>query len=265
MRDFALLSEGGPKESQSMSTVALFELLARSTWRTIRSTSDNEIRFGEDAITSCILATLASARTNTVVFEDTRNDESLKGCDFELWIGSDSHGWHRYAVQAKKIQVKQGRYSSLNHKVGKKRQIDILMQYASTNSAVPLYCFYNYRPDHVPWNCCQCREDEQIGCSIATANSVRKNLAVKGGMTFTRIHTEPGTLPWRCLIECPSTGSRKTPPDRLDVNPQLVPFLPMSLQRLRERRQVNVPFSELSDVFNPQLGLVPKYVVLAEV
>ncbi len=71
--------------------------------------------------------------------------ESVKGTDWEWWIGNRTHGYLRYAVQAKKLDAKTNRYSSLNHKVGVGSktlfQHDILEKYAHVNQAIPLYAF----------------------------------------------------------------------------------------------------------------------------
>jgi len=98
-----------------MNTLQLFETLASSTWHTIFYSHLNRVQLGEDAITSYILYTLACSNINFALFEDKRPEEHKVGCDFELFIGEDTIGWYRYAIQAKKIQVSTGRYANLKH------------------------------------------------------------------------------------------------------------------------------------------------------
>ncbi len=163
-----------------MKPYEFFEMLAGATWRSIERFSRNRIHLGEDAITSINLDALAMAAPSCVLYEDTRVTESTKGCDFELWIGSDSEGWRRYAVQAKKIDSS-GRYASLGHKVGGTPQIDILEKYATANRALPIYCFYNNSQKPFSWNCPLPTQREQLGCSVAPSQVVRDALSRRGG------------------------------------------------------------------------------------
>src|SRR5688572_21752390 len=120
-----------------MNAVELFELLARSNWGTLERSYRRRVLFGEDAITSINLNALASL-PHTVVAEDTRVTEATRGCDFELWIGSDHVGWLRYAVQAKKVKVRSSRYTKLKYTVSGRDQIDVLERYARANRAAAL-------------------------------------------------------------------------------------------------------------------------------
>lgn len=84
--------------------------------------------------------------------------ETTSGTDFEWWLGSDSTGWLRFAVQSKKLHMQSQWYSTLRHDVNGVLQLDCLEQYAASNRATPLYCLYNYS-DHVDpdkhWHCCE--------------------------------------------------------------------------------------------------------------
>lgn len=187
-----------------MNASELFELLAAKTWRSLERFSRNRIHLGEDAITSNNLDTLAAAAPGCVFLEDTRATESTKGCDFELWIGSDALGWTRYAVQAKKINFASGHYRSLGHLVAKVPQIDILERYAAAYRALPIYCFYNNSAAHYSWNCLLQNRPEQLGCSVAPSSVVREALSIRGARNFAHIHGNVATLPWRCLVRCPN-------------------------------------------------------------
>jgi transposase len=194
-----------------MRAVELFEVLASTTWHTLYRTNRNRIVFGEDAITSINLNAVFSLNNHSIAVEDTRVDEAHKGCDFELWIGSNGRGWSRYAVQAKKITMNSGRYEQLNHEVRGRRQIDILTHHAKGVRAAPLYCFYNFAPQVSTWNCSLRRDEPQLGCTVTPAEVVEQALCIRGSRNFAWIHQQPETIPWRCLITCPKDHQYKFP------------------------------------------------------
>lgn len=246
----------------------LFEVLAGKTWRSIERFSRNRIHLGEDAITSNNLDTLASAAPSCIFFEDTRATESTKGCDFELWIGSDALGWRRYAVQAKKIQISSSRYSALNHHVSGVPQIDILDAYAKANRAAPIYCFYNHSTQPHKWNCPLPKQVEQLGCSVTPSSVVRAALAKRGARNFSHIHKQPATLPWRCLVRCPDLlsgrglGHSSWPaPDSFSHRE-----LPTVLQRIRQGSLSDQHSSEAYEsLFNTNHEKRPGWVGLVDV
>jgi hypothetical protein len=189
----------------------IFESLAFATWDILGNAHRNRIAYGEDAITSSNLLILKNARSKQLVVDDTRVDESNKGCDFEFWVGSDTStsGWHRYAIQAKKLRVSNDRYHSLAHKVGGRPQIDILAEYARANNAIPLYCLFNHSLCHqsIRPACRRFRNIKELGCSITPLSTVRVSLNTRGARTFKWFHDRPETLPWSCLLRCPQLSS----------------------------------------------------------
>ncbi|WP_146680425.1 DUF6615 family protein [Oceanococcus atlanticus] len=219
-----------------MDTADLFDALASTTWRAIGRAFDRRIQIGEDAITTYNLMTIdAASQGRAVIVEDTRVVEHMKGCDWEFWIGSDLSGWRRYAIQAKRISVSDGRYQSLGHKVRGVPQIDILDRYAAHNRAKPLYCFYNYgesRP--IRWNCNLPNSYEILGCSITPSHVVRTALNTRGGRCFEYIHSQSETLPWSCLIRCPLSNIPPPPGSRAIAH--FYERLPDNIARLREER-----------------------------
>lgn len=192
-----------------MRAVELFEVLASTAWRTIYRASRNSISFGEDAITSINLNAIASLNDRSIAVEDTRVDEAHKGCDFEMWVGSDRLGWSRYAVQAKKITARSGRYDKLSHAVRGRTQIEMLNDYARRVRAAPLYCFYNFSPNVMNWNCALPRDDVQLGCMVTPAVVVEQALRLRGCRHFGWMHIQPETIPWRCLLTCPMNHHHK--------------------------------------------------------
>ena len=176
----------------------VFRELGRTTWTALGTCHSNRIILGEDAITTLLLVNIATRLNGRVIYSDTRPFESSSGCDFELLIGAARSGWWRYAVQAKRVGIPNGRYASLNHKVGGsgKDQKDILEAYAKGVRAKPLYALYNYLvpPPGL--------YDHLFGITIAPLSVVRRATSTRGGQCFNWIHRQPGVHPWFCLV-CP--------------------------------------------------------------
>lgn len=185
-------------------TESLFETLAFTTWDAIENAYTHKISLGEDAITSINLLALKNASFPNLAIVDTRPSESTKGCDFEFWIGNNKSGWHRYAIQAKKISVSSGRYDSLNHIVGDVPQIQILEQYASSNNAIPLYCLFNFSNNtkKPSTSCFKYLNIKEFGCSVTPLSTVKYALNTRGSRTFKWFHERKETLPWSCLVRC---------------------------------------------------------------
>lgn len=197
-----------------MTTCNQFEQISKLTWETIEAAHKAKITFGEDAITAINLLSLATMIGSAVFIQDTRSKEKLIGADFELWVGIPTGGWRRYAIQAKKINVSTGRYDNLSHHLQSSPytpQIDLLQAYASANRAIALYCFYNHSLDPFIWNCPKPIDAKQLGCSLTPASVVQLALATRGGRTFKWIHDRPETIPWRCLVCCPSKNQKNQP------------------------------------------------------
>jgi hypothetical protein len=251
-----------------MKAYELFEILASKTWKSIERCARNRIHLGEDAITTNNLDALASAGPCCVVIEDTRAKEDTTGCDFELWIGSDHRGWFRYAVQAKKIQVANDRYASLKHKVGKagKLQIDILEDYSKLNRAIPIYCFYNNSNSAFKWNCNLPTEKEQLGVSITPSSVVRKAITKSGCRTFSYIHGQPETLPWRCLVACPHlVDPTKAKNSKWShISDGYYKELPKVLASLRETTS-RLSFEQIPDLFSRESDLRPEWIGIIDV
>lgn len=249
-----------------MKPYELFEVLAGKTWRSIERFSRNRIHLGEDAITSNNLDALASAGPACVFLEDTRADESTKGCDFELWIGSSQMGWRRYAVQAKKIQISSSRYASLAYEVAGTPQIDILDAYADANRALAIYCFYNNSTSPYEWNCNLSPELEQLGCSVTPSSVVRAAIGKHGARNYTYIHSQRQTLPWRCLVRCPSfvSNTARGHVGWPSIEENFYPQLPAALRRLRAQAG-QISFQDCPDLFNSNNRFRPLWIGIVDV
>jgi hypothetical protein len=266
-----MLTAGSPlliKQSfVGMRSVELFEVLASTTWRTIHRANRNRVSFGEDAITSINLNAIASLNDRSVAIEDARVDEAHKGCDFEMWIGNDSRGWSRYAVQAKKITASSGRYEKLSHAVRGRYQIEILNDYAKRVRAAPIYCFYNFAPYVMNWNCGLTRDETQLGCMVAPAVVVEQALHLRGCRDFGWLHTQPESVPWRCLLRCPRDHHHKYDANARSRWPALETHhhrrLPEVLEVLRSERR-GVELLEPESIAREDERLYPRWTVVVE-
>lgn len=189
----------------AMKSCRLFEDLARRTWHRIDLGYRLGVRQGEETITDIVLLDLALARCADVLIAKTsKAHEKDKGTDWEWWIGRPDCGWWGYAVQAKVIDVRTNIYQALAHKVGGKRQLDVLTAYASRHRLIPIYCLFTYTSDFgrqdgisgpVPYS-----PLEQYGCSVVPAQTIDIALSKRGGRRFGSLF-RTGTLhPWRTLV-----------------------------------------------------------------
>ena len=166
------------------------------------------VRFGEETITDLIMMDLYMRGATLVHFTQTaKPDEALWGTDFELWLGSDQLGWFRFAIQAKRLTLTDGRYSSLTQGNSNGDQIDLLEKFARLNRAAPLYCLYNfteYADKQRHYHCCDGQHKlQELGCTVTPATNIRMAINTWGAKNFNTIHSKKNTLPWRCLVSCP--------------------------------------------------------------
>lgn len=189
------------------SPAELLEHLSRQTWDRIEDGYRLGIRQGETALTDTLLLEIARARLPSMrIIKTAHAAERSQGTDWEWWVGSRRHGWIRYAIQAKKISFPHDTYQMLGHKVGSRLQVDLLLDYARANQSVALYCLYNATDepdvDHY-WHCRLDFEREQMGCTIAPAETIKKCLSKRGERTFKGVHGDHRVLPLRCIVKCP--------------------------------------------------------------
>ena len=166
------------------------------------------VRFGEETITDLLMMDLYVQGSTLALFSQTsKPDESMWGTDFELWLGSGRLGWFRFAIQAKKLDLRNDRYASLTQSNANGLQIDILERYAQRKRAAPLYCLYNHTDsadelDH--WHCCTGPANlKELGCTVTPSSNIREAICQWNGKNFKRIHRRKNTLPWKCLVSCP--------------------------------------------------------------
>ena len=195
---------------------ALFANQSTSTWERLGYVRDSfesrgvlgPVRFGEETITDLLMMEIYAQGSTLAHFKQTsKPDESMWGTDFELWVGSEQLGWFRFAIQAKKLDLRTDRYSSLKQSNSNGRQIDLLEQYAQLNRAASLYCLYNhsvYVNERQHWHCCTVPTDlKELGCTVTPSSNIRAAIYQWGGRNFESIHRKKDTLPLKCLVSCP--------------------------------------------------------------
>ena len=198
----------------------MFENQSRETWRRLSYVRDSSksrgvlgpVRYGEETITDLLMMRLYLGGFTVALFEQTsRPDESVWGTDFELWIGSDQTGWFRFAIQSKRIDLKDDRYPKFTQKNSIGKQVNLLQTYAEKNAAAPLYCLYNFTDDvdgSKHWHCCDTNRScdvEELGSTVTPLWNVRRVID-NGPMKFQKVHCDCSALPLRCLVACPKVA-----------------------------------------------------------
>ena len=158
----------------------------------------------EDVITTNNLVYLKQHLPRAMVAWDSRPWEATIGCDLEMWLGSNRKGWCGYAIQAKRMDIPSGNYSSLAHQNAFGRQIDLLEHYAAWAGIDPLYLFYNSHVPHISNLCNSPYTVHEQGCTIAPSSLVRRALRARGARNFGFVHGSGQAALWRCLT-CPAT------------------------------------------------------------
>lgn len=243
-------------------------------WERLENSQKLGITQGEETLTDNLLFYLMSKNLSSIkIIPTPKPKEAVKGTDWEWWIGNKRSGYLRYAVQAKKLDLKTGRYLSLNHKVGKgsgaQYQHKILEDYARVNQAIPLYAFYNYldKADYSKeWNCPLPIDHPKLGCTVTPLKNVKTAISKKGCRTFESIHQFPETVPLRCLAVCPNIAIVGDYSDtayirRFDTEAMVYrdPWGWISeMGHLKSFEQMP------SEFYNRQLGYYPKRILLIE-
>lgn len=153
----------------------------------------------EDVITTNNLVYLKQHLPRAMVAWDSRPWEATIGCDLEMWLGSDRKGWCGYAIQAKRMDIPSGNYSSLAHKNAFGRQIDLLEDYAAWAGITPLYLFYNSHVRYISTLCNSPYTVHDQGSTIAPSSLVRRALRTPGARNFGFVHGSGQAALWRCL------------------------------------------------------------------
>lgn len=180
-----------------------FRNISENTWNNINNAQRLNLKLGEVTITELIILYLEIlGSTKIVTIPTSVKDEAIIGSDWEWRIGNDKLGWIKLFIQAKKLY----RYYGFGYKDKKTKvlQVDKLRAYAYSNNGVPIYALYNYYEldDYSKyWHCNSLLEKDQLGVTLAHANSVKKLLKNGDASNFENIHLYRTTIPLSCLID----------------------------------------------------------------
>lgn len=150
------------------------------------------------------------------IYEST--NEAAHGDDLEICIVQRNGQVYKYALQSKilyhnlrsrnAIRLDDGDYKKLKHSVSGSNQIDLLIQYASSVGAMPLYLLYNYVSGHsFTGSACNVGYDTgQYGCTLVPANYLKvhhsdSNGNLKDNVKFSELHPDYA-IPWFLLACC---------------------------------------------------------------
>lgn len=195
----------------------LFKAGAKDTWARIYfSRKTPRLKIHETSISQNLVyeMNLIKSRFPALDFELFEStDEKANGDDLVLSVVHDDGNVHTYAIQSKIIyhkrskgiaDLRDGHYKQLKHWVGKgktrKKQVDLLLDYARTNGYTPLYLLYNYVgrkfDPHI--------DSSLYGCSIISAQYLKDKYTTSDGnlgdkVKFSDLHIEKA-IPWHELI-----------------------------------------------------------------
>src|SRR5690349_11485911 len=113
--------------------VDVLKIMALNTWNRLKAANALGVSPNEEALTDVnLLDIYLQSSSEIILWKCPKREEARIGIDWEWFIGNDTEGWYRYAVQAKKLS--NGRYRTLNHIVRRRgspsiRQVDVLEHY----------------------------------------------------------------------------------------------------------------------------------------
>ena len=193
----------------------LLDFLAVRTWDNLTDAYELQLSISEESITDFnLLEIRRSNLKNVAVTKFSKLHETKNGADWDLWIGSNSSGWLRYLIQAKKLDIEPGNYKSLrqwhlNEQKKKIWQIEQLHNFALQERAIPAYCFYNggdeLRQRGSPLAGAHgANIDKTYGCSISSYKVVRDrhDSPRHRSKTFASLHPRRYSFPWSELVQC---------------------------------------------------------------
>lgn len=183
------------------------ERISSDTWRRLSWADHFGARLGEETMTDLLILDMMQFPRNygVCVFHPTRLEESRCGADLMVWIRRRKGRSRFLAIQAKKLYNGK-RYNTLNHYTNRGiRQIDLLEAFARQYHAIPLYLLYNHfdlENWRSFWHCCKSPDIEQLGCTLVPSWKINRAINERGKRTFTAVHANATSLPWRCVFDC---------------------------------------------------------------
>ena len=183
--------------------------ISSDTWYRLARAHLLGARLGEETLTDLLVLEMLQFQNSNAfsIYHPTKREESWCGADLLVWIRR-RNGLSRFlAIQAKKLYPN-GHYKALNYHASTGiRQIDLLNTFAHQYRAIPLYLLYNF--NHCDsadlnryWHCCKALEVEQLGCTLVPSWKIDHAIKWRGQRTFTAVHANGPSRPWRCAFDC---------------------------------------------------------------
>jgi len=188
-----------------MSLCQTFRQLSFNTWSFLEKARRISHQPLEETVTDNNIVELKLKHTHEVLTKTyNRLQEAVTGADWQWWFTNRKKtAWYGVRIQAKILKFKTDRFEALNYK----NQTDVLINDATTNGLVPLYCFYAHWPLSTSVQANNCRtfsnSPESYGCSIVDAYSIKSNKGISGSDSLTSVISD--AFPWSCLVCCQGT------------------------------------------------------------
>lgn len=168
----------------------IYRKIATDTWNRMQFASKTHTQISETTLTENLLYMInkyrESSKDNSIQIFESKN-EKTHGNDLEIYLEVEKGKYVLLTIQAKKLYVKEQKYTAISHKVKHNYQIDLLINYASCMNALPLYLLYNYSPTF------NCKKKELFGCTLIEALHIKKTYYPTTGNrwkipTFNNLH-----------------------------------------------------------------------------
>lgn len=205
-----------------MNTTDLFELLSGWTWDVLETAYLQQVRFGEDAVTSMLAVAINRFGPRGARVVDVRTREPSDGADVEVWFVQEHERACGFSVQAKMVDAGPkcgGSYRHLDHPSGSTyKQVDRLISTSARIGTTPVYAFYNHQlalPEYGIGlrGCGRGARHDQLGCTVVHAFVVRSALrgGRRGWKRMARFHGPSGpAIPLRCSV-CTCAPAKRPP------------------------------------------------------
>jgi hypothetical protein len=229
-----------------------FRKLAFDTWFKIQQSKSVLLHIGEETITDNNLLDLKIKHPKEIITRTfTKPQESKNGADWEWWLTGPSNKWFGIRIQAKIINFTNDKYEHLHYKINKTTyQSDRLIQSASENKAIPLYCLYSYWDNptyNISWRCGSFhRVIDSFGCSLVSAYDIVK-MRNKNKLN----DILPYMIPWHCIICCKGYGGYDLPERALNTIRNL-----LNGQNLQNIELLNDPPEYVNHLLSNQLEAI---------
>lgn len=209
------------------------DLAAAEAWHRIRyAHSLPKTSLFETTMTQNLLMAIAMHPAPGVrVFEAL--DESRNGNDLEILIEVASSSYACYAVQAKIVYRRTGRYQQIRHQTRNGQQIDLLLAYAAREKCVPGYLLYCHSESLGPQRGAKVTLT-QSGIHFLHAVFVHKHCFANGSWQrhLTPADSMPNGITFRELMCEPALFDAMDGPEKARTRVLLKDILPSALEPL---------------------------------